>query len=182
MLSLKHIITSTAISILFGIYSIYNVIEYVKLNDKNANIKITKLSNRIDNLNEKMIELNIKYHNICEAYVTAKDEIRELNKALNALRSTLNKNEEVSLKSDENMCDVVVVNEPIICDEICDAANALKHSKQTMMSIADDNMYESVSVSSVELSDNSSIVSTRNRTPSLSEINWLGLTKKLFFG
>jgi hypothetical protein len=36
MLNIRHILTTTAISILFGVYSIYNVIEYIKINDKNV--------------------------------------------------------------------------------------------------------------------------------------------------
>lgn len=194
MLNIRHILTTTAISILFGVYSIYNVIEYIKINDKNVNIKISKLSKQIDRADGKASDMNLKYALLHKKCSDMHVEIIKLHKIIDVLKSELEKhnnekkvsNELVIMNDDnEHHLHLLVETEEVICDEVCEANKVFDLTKQTMFSITDDKLnqhdYETVSV---DLSDTSSITSatTRTRTPSLSEINWLGLARKFIVG
>jgi hypothetical protein len=164
------------------------------MNDKNINIKISKLSKQIDRANGKVSDINLKYALIHKKCSDMRIEIINLRKIIDVLKCELEKHNNEKVRNDlvvhmndenEQNLHLLVETEEVICDEICEANNVFALTKQTMFSIADDNLnqldYESLSI---DLSETSSITSatTRTRTPSLSEINWLGLARKFIIG
>lgn len=86
MLNIKNIFITTGISILFGVYSIYNILEYLRITNYYRLREINNLYKLIHQTNKKYIALNDEYNQLYQKYndlVTevghSKKEIIELN-------------------------------------------------------------------------------------------------------
>ncbi len=211
MLSLRQIFTTTGISILFGVYSIYNIIEYVRLNDKNIEIKVNRLKKTIVETNNKYIDLKTKFESLSENYYELNNEITNLNEVILYLRNEISILKKLNENTSKNMVlletkqivdDVIndVVND-VFCDDICELSSTKSMSSHTMTSrtitsinpITPENSFaskldeiclnndifdfEDVNVKNIDSLECSSV-----KSQPLTEINWLGLTKKMFFG
>jgi hypothetical protein len=86
MLNIKHIFLTTGISILFGVYSIYNILEYLRITNYYRSKEISDLYKIIYQTNRKYVDLNNKYNQLQEKYEelvvdfrNSKEEIINLN-------------------------------------------------------------------------------------------------------
>ncbi len=187
-MNLKNIFTTTTISILFGIYSLYNLFEYVKSSEKNIN----KLSKKMLENNNKYLELHLKY-------ISLKDNHDSLLLEINTLTDIISQmNQEINMLKNSGVFENIIdkddslVHETIICDDLCEIRSAIKnHIVETMSepttpanSVISSNLL--VSLDSITENDleyeNVNISGRSERIPSITEINWVGLTKKFFLG
>lgn len=198
MMNIQNKFITTGISVLFGVYSIYNILEYLRVLNNHRVKQINNLQNLINDTNTKYNDLQIKYvtlqknHNeLHVSYEKMNKEIQLLNLKIIELQD--NKMIDVEINSVNNSIhDNISV---IICDELCDLNSEIPRvHMETMNTIADNtdrefieslsleyNCSETDEVSSLCNSEKSSIKS-RSRSTSVTEINWTSLTKKFLFG
>lgn len=86
MLNIKNIFITTGISILFGVYSIYNILEYLRITNYYRLREINNLYKIIHQTNKKYMALNDeytqlyqKYNNLVSEVSHSKQEIIDLN-------------------------------------------------------------------------------------------------------
>jgi len=125
MINIKGVFLTTGISLLFGVYSIYNVVEYLRLLNN-----LEKNENYFDYIKDdsstkKYIELDSKYNILKKDYVELKINFDRLNEELNFLNvkiKDLNENKFYNIELEDNkILDTLLtnkkpINENIICD------------------------------------------------------------------
>ena len=61
MMNIKNIFITTGISVLFGVYSIYNIFEYLRVLNNHQVKQINSLQNLLNETNKKYNDLQVKY-------------------------------------------------------------------------------------------------------------------------
>lgn len=201
MMNIKNIFITTGISVLFGVYSIYNILEYLRVLNNHRLKQINSLQQLVSDTNKKYSDLQVKYvelqknhHELSVSYEKINMEIHLLNIKINELQE--NKTIDINLTTlQDNISDKMSDTINLVCDELCDLNTEIPRiHMETMNSINDDiddefveslsldyDCSESGEVSSLGNSEKGSIKS-RSRSTSVTEINWTNLTKKFLFG
>jgi predicted nuclease with TOPRIM domain len=198
MMNIKNLFITTGISVLFGVYSIYNILEYLRILNNHRIKQINSLQHVVSDTNKKYNDLQMKHNELQKNYNELLISYENINKEVNMLHIKL-------LELQENKIDEIDINTnntssestpSFICDELCYFNSEIPRlHMETMNSINVDDIdidvefVESLNleydnnteVSSICGSEKSSIKS-RSRTTSITEINWGGLTKKFLFG
>ena len=205
MVNMKHIFITTGISVLFGVYSIYNIFEYIRLIHNNRTKRILDLTEFLfNNINDKYENLQSKYEDMKNEFIKSQEDTKLLVSIIEKLQILQNKvgtSEEENFKSEtvsiiDTNESIIDTNESIICDEICDLNdNIPRIHMETMTSNINNEFielsnadYEAFHNMAISLNkDKNSINSelnkcSRSRSASLTEINWVGLTQKFLFG
>jgi hypothetical protein len=78
MMNVKHIFITTSISVIFGVYSMYNIFDYLKHLKNDYINKIIILEEKIEESNKKYIELKIDFTNITSEINILSNKIIEL--------------------------------------------------------------------------------------------------------
>jgi hypothetical protein len=121
MMNIKNIFVTTSISIVFGVYSLYNIVHYIQ------RLEI-KHHNHVDRLNKIIDETYQKYENIKNEYLKMKEEIVSLNNKILTLEAEMkyrmsnDKEFESSYISSNTeslrLSDITDIND-IVCDSLC---------------------------------------------------------------
>ncbi len=114
MMNIKNIFVTTSISIFFGVYSLYNIVNYIQ------KLEI-KHNNQVEKLNKIIDETYKKYENIKYEYLKIKDEFVSLNNKIQVLEEQILKKMQpninyISSESDLSLTD----SNGIICDALCE--------------------------------------------------------------
>lgn len=211
MINIKNIFITTGISVLFGFYSIYNILEYINGIDRLYMHRISELQIKLDESTNKYKSLEFDYMIINTELIKLHDRVKELEEKNEILDTFFNSDNSVDATNEENN----IFNDEIICDEYCDLNNMIPKTRKDTMSSIDiiNNIFETnkletetdvldmscveiineVNTNSLKISScssrhnsfsntESSRVTSRPRSISVTEVNWAGLTKKFLFG
>ena len=130
MLSLKHIMITSGISLIFGIYSICNLFLYIN----NLTELTNKQKNKFDSVIQKIKDENNKnFKKINMDYLKLKKHISILNEKIELLQKTddtLNNIEDNNIEDNNN-----IKPSEIICDTLCDMNNVPRVKMDTMNNI-----------------------------------------------
>lgn len=209
-MNIKNIFITTGISVLFGVYSIYNILEYLRLLNNHRVKQINSLQYLLNDTNKKYNDLQVKYNLLQQNHDKLALSYEKINKEINLLNIKIielqeNKTIDINftslqeLNNISNQISSSAIYNNIVCDELCDLNSEIPRvHMETMNSITDDideEFVESLSleydysengeVSSLGNSEKASIQSCeliRSRSTSITEINWGSLTKKFLFG
>lgn len=207
MMNFKNIFFTTGISVLFGVYSIYNILEYLRVLNNHRVKQINSLQHLQNDTKKKYNDLQLKFNQLQKNHDELTINYEKINKEIHQLHIKINELQEkktididfTSLQDANNISNEIsnntIYNHNIICDELCDLNSSIPRiHMETMNSINDDideEFVESLSldydysdtgdVSSLGNSEKGSIKS-RSRSSSVTEINWTNLTKKFIFG
>ena len=77
-MNVKHIFITTSISVIFGVYSMYNIFDYLKHLKNDYINKIIILEEKLEESNKKYIELKIDFTNITSEINILSNKIIEL--------------------------------------------------------------------------------------------------------
>jgi len=194
IMNINNIVITTGMSVLFSVYSLYNILEYLRTLNNYRVKQINNLQNMVNdtnknynNLFKQYIELQQKYDDLSISHVYINKELILLNLRLIELEG--NKNSEININNN-----IVSLPEPpsIVCDELCYFNSDVPRIHMETMNTINDINIDVEFVESLNLEykfDNTEDTSvcnsekkSRSRSTSLTEINWIGLTKKMFFG
>ena len=206
MMNIRHIFITTGISVLFGVYSIYHIIEYLKIMHNTRTKEISDLKTYINDINTKYINLHSKYDILENEIIKTNNEVSKLQLQISELHNLSNNIENI-IEQDipSEIVSIMDTDESIICDEKCDLNVDIPrlHLETMNSNNADIDPEFMESFSSVEYdhfqntyintnnlegsihsisSYHNSIKTSRSRSGSLTDINWTGLTKKFLFG
>jgi hypothetical protein len=210
-MNIKNIFITTGISVLFGFYSFYNILEYINGIDRLYMYKISELQIKLEESNNKYKSLETEYMIINKELIKLYDIVKELERKNEILDTFFTSNNNVDTSYEEEF-NTSLNNQPI-CDEHCDLNSMIpKVRKETMSSIDILNsifetdqkesgildmscveIINDISTNSLKLSPCSNRrnsfsspeipqVTLRPRSLSVTELNWAGLTKKFLFG
>lgn len=211
MINIKNIFITTGISVLFGVYSIYNILDYLKVLNNHRLKQINSLKHSVNDINKKYNELELKHIELQKQFdelLINFDNINQKVYLLNVQIVELQDNKMINIDfNTENhttndiyenpIYENPIYNNCIICDELCDLKFDVPRVRMETMSPITDNIdeefIESLSLdydchdnTEVEVSSlcNHEKYSTKSRTRSTSvtDINWYNLTKKFLFG
>lgn len=211
MMNIKNIFITTGISVLFGVYSVYNLLEYLRTLNNYHKKQINILEYQIKETNKKYIdfhnkyftrlqELQKKYNQLLINYEYINQEVKILNNKISELQE--NKSNNITIPdtqasspiSNDTNSNNTFTHDIIICDELCDLNNNIPRIHMETMSDnnnidnIDHEFFESLSLEyNNELSysqNNSEKYSSKcsSRTTSVKDINWTTLAKKFLFG
>lgn len=206
MMNIKNIFITTGISVLFGVYSIYNILEYLRLLNNHRVKQINSLQHSLNDTNKKYNDLQIKYIELQQNYNDLSISHEQINKEIHILNMKIvelqeNKMVDINITSTTNS--IPDDTSIIICDEFCNLNNDIPRiHMETMNALVndiDEEFVESLSFTSLQEydcsengelsslcnSEKGSITSSNNvrsRSTSITEINWGSLTKKFLFG
>jgi len=110
MMNIKNIFVTTSISIFFGVYSLYNIVNYIQ------KLEI-KHNNQVEKLNKIIDETYKKYENIKYEYLKMKDEFVSLNNKIQVLEEQIVKNIQPNINYISSESDL---SNSIICDTLCE--------------------------------------------------------------
>lgn len=194
-MNIKNIFITTGLSILFGMYSIYNIIEYLRIveNERNKHIDhlqeiISNTNKRYIDLNTKYISLNKKYDNLSVNYDKLNQEIIILNLKIIEMKHDVCQVEEITQVEPDiypsSPVNTIIDsdNNSIICDELCDLNLSIPRIHLDTMHTNIKDKIDDEFIESLSLDYSSKNTVSLHRVQSISEINWLGLTKKFFLG
>lgn len=203
MMNIKNIFITTGISVLFGVYSIYNILEYLRILNNHRVKQINSLRHLVNDTNTKYKDLQMKHDELHKNYNELSANYDKINKEINLLNIKIAELQENKMKDNATDIDIYTNNisypenptPNIICDELCNLNNEIPRvHMETMNAIVDDIDEEFIEslyldyesgvnseLSSLCNSEKNSIKS-RSRSTSITEINWGSLTKKFLFG
>ena len=196
MMNIKNIFITTGISVLFGVYSIYNIFEYLRVLNNHQVKQINSLQNLLNETNKKYNDLQVKYVLLQKNYDKLTVSHEENNNQTNLLNiqiiklqedKTIDTNNISNENSNENSNSTTYNN--IICDlnsEIpivnMENINSINIHEEFVESLFLEYDYlETGEASSLSNSEKCPIKS-RTTDKSMTEINWTNLTKKFLFG
>ena len=198
MMNYKNIIITTSLSILFGMYSIYNIIEYLNFLQSHHNKEIRKIHKSLDDTRQKYKDLNEKYIYLQKHYEHLSVNYDKISKELVILNLKIS--EFKNGDETDNHSTIISEHSSVICDDICELNNKARINMETMRAGHDDGFIEPIVIGTLSL-DYSHIApveipmvdssysgsdknpaKTRSRSTSINDINWLGLTKQFWFG
>jgi hypothetical protein len=203
MMNIKNIFITTGISVLFGVYSIYNILEYLRILNSYRVKQINNLRHLVNDTNTKYKDLQMKHDELHKNYNELSTNYEKINKEINLLNIKIAELQENKMKDNATDIDIYTNNisypeiptPNIICDELCNLNNEIPRvHMETMNAVVDDIDEEFIEslyldyesgvnseLSSLCNSEKNSIKS-RSRSTSVTEINWGNLTKKFLFG
>jgi hypothetical protein len=138
-MNIKNLFITTGISVLFGVYSIYNILEYLRILNNHRVKQINNLQHLVNETNTKYKNLQMKYHELSSNY-------EEINKEINLLNIKIAELQENKMKDTATNIDIYTNNSSypenltlnIICDELCNLNNEIPRvHMETMNSIND---------------------------------------------
>ena len=77
-MNIKHIFITTGISVLFGVYSIYNLFDYMRSINRSCNKQLLLLQTDLDEINKKYKTIEFEYVKIKEEILILSDKIINL--------------------------------------------------------------------------------------------------------
>ena len=198
MMNIKNLFITTGISVLFGVYSIYNILEYLRILNNHRIKQINSLQHVVSDTNKKYNDLQMKHNELQKNYNELLISYENINKEVNMLHIKLlelqeNKIDEIEIDINTNHTSSASTPS-FICDELCYFNSKIPRlHMETMNSInVDDIDVEFVESLNLEYDNNTEVsslcgsekssIKSRSRTTSITEINWGGLTKKFLFG
>ena len=204
MMNIKAIFITSGLSVIFGVYSIYNILEYLKLMHDTHNKEIYHLNKSIKDINNKYTHLKSKYDDIKSEIQQTKEYITNLQLQIAQLQNDSNDLENSIAEIVKSETVSINTEESIICDEMCDFNSHIPRIHMETMNANKDGLdHESLncnydhchhiiisksnldssyhSTNSMRSAQNSD-KSARSRSVSLTDINWTGVTKKFLFG
>lgn len=206
MMNIKNIFITTGISVLFGVYSIYNILEYLRVLNNHRVKQINSLQHLVNDTNTKYKDLQMKHDELQKNYNELSTNYEKINKEINLLNIKiieLQENKMKDIAATTTDIDIYTNNSSyhenptpnIICDELCNLNNEIPRvHMETMNAIVhdiDEEFVESLYLD-YESGVNSELSSlcnsekgssrSRSRSTSVTEINWGTLTKKFLFG
>ena len=130
MMNIRNIFITTGISVLFSVYSIYNILEYLRSLNNHRVKQIHELQHLIKDTNKKYNDLKSKYSDLQEKYNTLTVNYENVTKELDTIHSKIReiqKNND-SDNSDDNLPYLInltkyVSSTPTLCDELCTLNN-----------------------------------------------------------
>ena len=191
MMNIKTIFITTGISMLFGAYSIYNILEYIKYIQNNRIEEIEDLKCSIDDTNIKFTDLQKKYTHLQTKYDNLKNEFMKTRNEIENLNVLL-------YKKDENHSDInanpINKADNIVCDELCNLNDEIPMNSKIELEFEDSlsvdyeyfkNLHNNSSIQAIQASVNSEKIYRakkdfleRSRSRSMTDVDWVGLTKK----
>jgi hypothetical protein len=202
-MSFKNIFITGGLSIIFGVYSLYSLINYLNTTKENQTKELMLLKGLIVKTNKKYNELEHKYLQIISVIEKTTNEIISLNQKIILLEGRLEthvSNIVIEEGEGEGISDDIVSEtsyykmEPNICNDLCEFNK--RFPKLHFESESDsDNVSENIKIEPVRIDHN--YVSSKyednddnndnnnhnlNIDTSKDNISWSGITKKMFFG
>ena len=192
MMNIKNIFFTTSISIVFGVYSLYKIINHIhKLEIKHKN--------HVNNLNFLLEHSYVRYENIKVEYTKLKEEIVSLKDKIIILEKQLtnsaNNNDNNSLfisplTSCDDLCELNNHNiaETVNAVElnIIDKINEIFLNQEDNNIRSEEHSYDNIETpppsKSSSFCDTEPSISQRKRSISVNDVNWINLTKKFIFG
>lgn len=199
-MNIKNIFITTGISVLFGVYSIYNILEYLRLLNNERVKQIKNIQILSEETNKKYSELQIQYLELQKKYTELSIDCNKMKEDINILKDKiiqLQDNKNIDIKnytSNDYLTSLLSLpiniesSDNAICDELCNFNNDIPRVHMETMSInyenADSEFIDLLSLDnqieeSIKNKDN---VLSRSRSTSVTDINWSTLTKKFLFG
>jgi len=205
MMNIKNIFVTTGISVLFGVYSIYNILEYLRLLNNERVKQIKNLQILGQETNKKYSELQIQYLELQKKYTELsiycnkmKEDITILNDKIIQLQDKKNdyiKNNDIkNYTSSDYLTSLISLPIDIessgntVCDELCNFNSDIPRIHMETMNINYENVdSEFIDLLSLDneieqINKNKNDLFSRSRSTSVTEINWTTLTKKFLFG
>ena len=210
MMNIRHIFITTGISVLFGVYSIYNIIEYLQNIHYNRSKEISDLKLCMNDIKTKYTNLQSNYDNLKDEIIKTNHELSKLHlqiSELHSLSNNISKEEPIEQDIQSETVSMIDTDESIICDEKCDLnIDIPRLHLETMNSNNDNNVdlefvgmstfdydhFQNTDVNTNNLegsihsissyTNTNSVKTSRSRSGSVTDINWTGLTKKFLFG
>jgi len=208
MINIKGLFFTTSISFLFGVYSIYSILEYLRVLNNYRVKNVNRAYQEEYSYQKKFIDINKKYIILQKDYDELKINFDQLKEELHLLTISFNELKDDKITTIELAEDKIIelsinqnqnlINEKIICDENCNLEDknirSYRDTSLTNKFILNNNKnidkefeeslsleYENNELDSLNNFGHSSKL-TRSRSSSISDINWGSLTKKLLFG
>lgn len=160
IMNIKSLFITSGISFIFGMYSVFNILEYLRvLNNQNVK-QIHNLQTQLDDTNKKFNDLNIKDIELQKMYDELLVNYERINEELtyvNIQVSELQEHKFVSINIPSNSYSStkpeIVINDNTICDNticehLCNLNNVPKNLMETMLenyTTIDDEFVESLS-------------------------------------
>jgi hypothetical protein len=199
MINIKSLFITTSISLIFGVYSIYNILDFMRLMNRYHVKQIDILEYQINDSDKKYNEINKKhidlqkiYNELLDNYECLKKEVKLLNfKIIEINKNNNNDNSDFSIDKHE-----INSKDNLFCDKLCDLNHEIPRLNLNTMtkesSFISEEFEESLSIV-YKNNENINILSknisnqdfpnkTRTRSYSISDINWKSISKKFIFG
>lgn len=144
MMNIKSIFITTGISFLFGVYSIYNLLEYLRVLNNDCVKQITSMQHLVNETNKKYNELRIKYSELKKNYNDLSIDNQQINSKIASLNHKIielqwNKPIDITIGCISNVTssnDLFKETNNIVCDELCNLNNEIpKIHMETMNGI-----------------------------------------------
>jgi hypothetical protein len=210
MINIKNIIITSGISVIFGFYSICNIILYLNYINKINTVELNAITKKMYETNKKYEELNLEFDSLKNKYEHLKNENNDMKVQIFDLNSKMSEMETKqfnsiisytfdnlsSISSENSIKSQNIDNEsinyellpPLICDDKCDLNNEKpNHKLETMVSKnINDDFIESLnydySVYNSGIKPFTIEKETRTRSLSITDVDWPNLAKKFLFG
>ena len=173
MMNIKNIFITTGISVLFGVYSIYNILETLRVLNNHHIKQINSLKHLLSDTKKKYNNLQKNHDELVVNYEQINKEIYLLNIKICELQE--NKTTNINLDTNDISNDL---NYKISKSE----------DREIINSISDDIDEEFIDSLSLDYdfseTDNSEkrLIQSSSRSIAIIDINWINLTKKYLFG
>lgn len=173
------------IPFLFGLNTIYNILEYLRALNNNRINQIKHLQELLNNTNKKCNDLQNKYDILYSNF-------QELNTKMDSLNVKM-----IEIELNDSKMDELNIETNVLYRDLFDASTAItseinkrehEHNSEDINnefieSLSLDYDYDSACEDNARtFSDDCNIVRTRTRSTSLTEFNWTTLAKKFFLG
>ena len=126
MMNIKSIFITTGISVLFGVYSIYNLLEYLRVLNNDRVKQITTMQQLVNQTNKKYNELRIKYSELQKSYSDLSMDNERINSEITSLNFKImelqyNKPIDITIGCSRNNSSInnFESKNDIVCDELC---------------------------------------------------------------
>lgn len=206
MINIKNLFITTGITLLFGGYSIYNILEYLRILNNYRVKQINSQQQHVNDINKKYDDLQIKYIELQTNYNELSIKYENINKELHILQIKVLELQKNKINETYIYCnDILSKSTPsIICDELCYFNSKIPRlHMETMGAINDINDINNINVNDIdtefveslnleyncnnrELSSvcetEKSSIKSKTRCTSITENNWGGLATKILFG
>ena len=204
-MSFKNIFITGGLSIIFGVYSLYSLINYLNTTKENQTKELMLLKGLIVKTNKKYNELEHKYLQIISVIEKTTNEIISLNQKIILLEGRLETHvSNIVIEEGEGISDDIVSEtsyykmDPNICNDLCEFNK--RFPKLHFESESDsDNVSENIKIEPVRIdhnymsskyednndnndNDNDNNNGTNSTITSKDNVSWSGITKKMFFG
>lgn len=197
-MSFKNIFITGGLSIIFGVYSLYSLINYLNTIKENQTKELMLLKGLIVKTNKKYNDLEHKYFQIVSVIEKTTNEIISLNQKLILLEGRLETHvSNIVIEEGEGVSDDIVSEtsyykmDPTVCNDLCEFNK--RFPKLHFESESDsDNVSENIKIDTVRIDhnyvsskyDDNDVNNNTNSTIYTSKDNdiWSGITKKIFFG